>query len=73
MGFQIPNLALPPGTYWLQVQDVTTRWNSWSFWAESAGPSTAYHLEVGQNGDGMATQVPSESFTIYGEWVAAGR
>ena len=69
MSFSVPNLALAPGTYYLQVQDVVTHWDTWAFWAESAGgSSTAYYEAIGQNGAGMVTPVASESFTVLGEW-----
>jgi len=72
MSFTVPNLALPPGTYYLQIQDVVTRWGTWAFWAEtSGGSSTAYFQPVGQNGDGTISPVPSESFAIFGEWTEA--
>ena len=69
MKFQLPNVNLQPGTYWLQVQDVTTRFDTWSFWAESVGPSTAYHLEVGSSGYGTVTPVTSNSFALLGSWL----
>jgi len=69
MGFPIPNLALPPGTYYLQIQDVVTYWDTWAFWAETAGgSSTAYYEAIAQNGAGTITPVASESFTVSGEW-----
>ena len=69
MSFSIPNLALPPGTYYLQIQDVVTHWDTWAFWAEtSGGSSTAYYQAVGQNGAGTVTSVASETFTLMGEW-----
>src|SRR5271166_4913103 len=36
VGFQIPNLTLPPGTYYIQVQNVVTQWGTWAFWAVSS-------------------------------------
>ena len=70
VGIAIPDVNLPAGIYWLQIEDVTTRWNSYAFWAEGNGPSQAYHLEVGSHGAGMATSAVSESFAIYGRWAA---
>ena len=72
MSFSVPNLALPPGTYYLQIQDVVTHWDTWAFWAETGGgSSTAYYEAVGQNGAGTVTPVASESFTVLGEWTEA--
>ncbi|HUI85021.1 MAG TPA: hypothetical protein VL240_12400 [Candidatus Binatia bacterium] len=69
MKFDLPNVNLPAGSYWLQLQDVTTRWDTWSFWAESNGPATAYHLEVGASGYGTVTPVTSDSFAVEGSWM----
>ena len=35
--FPIPNLNLPAGTYYLQIQDVVTQWDSDAFWAQANG------------------------------------
>ena len=37
VGVAIPNLNLPAGTYYFQIQDVVTEWDSWAFWAQSSG------------------------------------
>ena len=69
VGFNLPNVTLPAGTYYLQIQDVITHWYTFAFWAQSsAGDSTAYYEPVGQNGAGGISPVPSEAFTILGEW-----
>ena len=69
MSFPVPNLALPAGTYYLQIQDVVTQWDTWAFWAQSAGGSSqGYYEAVGQNGAGMISAVASETFVISGEW-----
>lgn len=67
--FAIPNLALPAGTYYLQLQDVVTRWDTFAFWAQSGdGSSQAYYEAFAPNGAGPVSQVPSESFFVSGEW-----
>jgi len=69
MSFSVPDLALPPGTYYLQIQDVVTQWDTWAFWAQSAaGSSQAYYEAVGQNGAGMVSPVASETFVLLGNW-----
>lgn len=69
MSFAIPSLSLPAGTYYLQVQDAVTRWNTYSFWAQSSdGASQAYYEPIGANGAGQVSQVSSESFSLMGEW-----
>lgn len=69
MGFAIPSLSLPAGTYYLQVQDAVTRWDTYSFWAQSGeGLSQAYYEPIGANGAGDVSQVSSESFSVLGEW-----
>jgi hypothetical protein len=70
MSFPVPNLALPPGTYYLQIQDVVTQWDTWAFWAQSAGGnSQGYYEAVGQNGGGMISPVASETFVLSGKWI----
>jgi len=69
VGFAIPNLVLPAGTYYLQIQNVVTFWDTYSFWAQSSGGSSnAYYEAIGQNGAGGVSEVPSESFQINGQW-----
>ena len=69
MGFSVPNLGLPAGTYYLQIQDVTTVWDTWAFWAEtSGGNSQAFYEAIGANGAGTVSPVPSETFLISGAW-----
>jgi len=69
MSFSVPNLALPPGTYYLQIQDVVTQWDTWAFWAQSAdGSAAGYYEAIGENGAGMISPVASETFVISGEW-----
>jgi hypothetical protein len=64
----IPNLSLPAGTYYLQIQDVVTQWDTWAFWAQSSGGnSQGYYEAVGQNGAGTVSMVPSEAFSVLGE------
>ncbi len=72
MGFTIPSLELPPGTYYLQIQDVVTAWDSWAFWAESSGGSSqGFYEAIGANGAGTVSPVPSETFLIAGAWARA--
>jgi hypothetical protein len=67
--FNIPNVNLPAGTYYLQIQDVITRWDTWAFWAQSSdGSSQGYYEIVGPSGDTRVSAVPSESFSVLGEW-----
>ena len=69
MSFTIPNLRLPAGTYYLQIQDVMTRWLTYAFWAQSSdGNSQAYFQLIGPSGAGGISEVPSESFSIMGAW-----
>jgi hypothetical protein len=71
MGFALPNVALPAGTYYLQVQDVITHWYTFAFWAQTGdGDSAAYYEPIAQNGYGGISPVPSEVFAIVGEWSA---
>ena len=75
MGFQIPQLTLPPGTYYLQIQNVVTQWGTYAFWAVSLGPSSAYYAGVGPNvyASRQLAPVASESFAVLGEWTATER
>jgi len=69
VGFAVPGLALPPGTYYLQIQDVVTTWDTWAFWAESAnGSSAGYYEAIAQNGAGNISPVASETFSVTGQW-----
>lgn len=70
MGFSVPSLSLPAGTYYLQIQDVVTEWDSWAFWAEtSGGSSQGYYEAIGPAGAGTVSPVPSETFLIMGTWI----
>ena len=76
VGFQVPDLNLPAGTYYLQIQDVLTQWDTRAFWAVSSGPSAAYYSQVGPSEHGTRTspvQVLSESFAVLGEWTETPR
>ncbi len=75
MGFAIPNLRLPRGTYFIGVQDVVTKWDTWAFWAVSSGPSAGFHSDVGPSEFGVAQfgPVASESFAVLGEWTEPER
>ena len=65
VSFAIPAVELPAGTYYLQIEDVATRWDSSAFWAESSGgASLGYYQAVGPSGDALVSPVPSESFAI---------
>jgi hypothetical protein len=67
--FALPNVALPAGTYYLQIQDVITRWHTFAFWAQSSdGDSAGYYEPIGPSGAGDISLVPSESFSVLGEW-----
>ena len=69
VGLPISNLSLPAGTYYLQLQDVVTRWDTWAFWAQTGdGTSQAYYEAFAPNGAGPISQVASESFFVSGEW-----
>ncbi|HZP25415.1 MAG TPA: hypothetical protein VFB04_18380 [Terriglobales bacterium] len=68
VGFPIPHISLPAGTYYLQIQDVITRWDTYIFWAQSSGGSAqGYYNPAPPNGAGGISVVPSESFAILGE------
>jgi hypothetical protein len=72
VGFSIHNLTLPAGTYYLQIQDVMTLWDTFAFWAQSSdGSSQAYYEPIAGNGAGGVSEVPSESFSLLGEWSSA--
>lgn len=69
----VTNVTLPPGTYWLQIQDVVTLWGTWAFWGETDGvgcwplqecPSSAYSWDTLVS-RGVAP-IGSESFQIWG-------
>jgi hypothetical protein len=71
MSFPIRNLTVPAGTYYLQIEDVMMRWDTYAFWAQSSGgESQAYYQPIGPNGAGSISQVSSESFSLVGEWSA---
>lgn len=68
MGFSTGHLVLPAGTYYLQIQDIVTRWDTWAFWAQSGdGTAAGYYEAIAQNGAGTVSPVPSETFTVSGE------
>jgi hypothetical protein len=74
VGFQVPELDLPSGTYYIQLQDVVTQWDTRAFWAVSAGRSTAYYSQLGPSEYGTRTspvQILSESFAVFGKWMEA--
>ena len=60
------NATLPGGTYWLQVDNMQTKFGSDAFWGQSSGPSHAY-LSAGPNAASNAVRaIPSESFQVLG-------
>lgn len=72
LSFDLPRLDLPAGTYYLQIQDVLTQWGTWAFWAQSSDAAPqGYYEAVGPSSDAKVTVVPSESFSILGEWRAS--
>jgi hypothetical protein len=71
MSFQVPPLNLPAGTYWIQIQDVTTQWMTYAYWAESGGPSAAYYSDSGSGSTGDVDPAISETFTVQGVWANA--
>jgi len=72
VGFNTPNISLSAGTYYLQLQDVVTFFDTWAFWAQSSGGSSqAYYEPIAGNGAGGISQVPSEAFAILGQWSSA--
>ena len=76
VGFQVPDLELPSGTYYIQIQDVVTHWDTRAFWAASGGPSTGYYSQLGPSEYGTRTspvQILSESFAVLGSWAEAAR
>lgn len=57
---------LPAGTYWLQVDNVQTKFGTDAFWGQSGGPSRAF-LSAGPNPSSTAVRdIPSESFQVMG-------
>jgi len=58
--FSISALPLPGGTYWLEIDGVSTTESGGNSpgWDESVGPSTAYNLDAGP--------ISSETFQILG-------
>jgi hypothetical protein len=71
VGFAVPGTDLAAGTYFLQGQDVVTRWDTWAFWAEtSGGGSQGYYEAVGPNGASTISLVPSETFSVLGTFAA---
>ncbi len=51
--------TLPPGTYWVNLQDAQVSTGDPVFWDQNNGPSQAYDDNVGT--------IPSESFTLLGD------
>jgi hypothetical protein len=64
--FTIPQLALGPGTYWLELDDTMTTNSRWFWWDQNNGPSQAQY--IGRNGQGS---IGSESFQILGSPAAS--
>jgi hypothetical protein len=69
----IVDITLPPGTYWLQMQNVVTRWGTWAYWGETDGigcsplgtcPSSAYFWNASSSRN--LQPVGSESFELWG-------
>ena len=69
----LANVTLPPGTYWLQIQGVVTRWGTWAYWGENDGmgcwpsqlcPSSAYFWNTLLSRG--VTPIGSESFELWG-------
>ena len=69
----VVDITLPAGTYWLQMQDVVTRWGTWAFWGETDGigcsplekcPSSAYFWNALSSRN--LQPVGSESFELWG-------
>jgi hypothetical protein len=67
------DVTLPPGTYWLQIQDVATLWGTWAFWGESDGvgcwplqdcPSSAFFRDMLISRG--TVPIGSESFELWG-------
>jgi hypothetical protein len=71
MSFQVPALNLPAGTYWIRIQDVTTQWLTFAYWAESGGPSGAYYSDSGSGSTGNVGRAISETFSVQGVWANA--
>jgi len=62
------NVLLPAGTYWLEMERLDTRFNSWGFWAQSQGPSQAYQTLAPQvTQPARLSPIPSEAFELYGD------
>jgi hypothetical protein len=71
MEIQHINARLPRGTYYFEVYDVHTRWDTQAFWGENDGigctsvgcPSTGYY---GFMSSGTDLVIGSESFRVLG-------
>jgi hypothetical protein len=73
---EIPNMnaKIPRGTYYLQVYDVITVWETWAFWGENDGigctspgcPSTAYFDPDLANAYSLTRPIGSEAFEVMG-------
>lgn len=60
----LPNLALNPGTYWVNLQNAVVNSGDPIYWDQNSGPSLAVQNSVGT--------IPSESFTILGSIGSSG-
>ncbi len=65
-GMTLPAVRLQPGTYWIQLERVSTRWHTYAFWpASMAGPSGAYQAVLPRS-QSPITPIASEAFQIWG-------
>jgi hypothetical protein len=65
-GLSLPAVQLQPGTYWIQLDRVNTRWHTYAFWPESlTGTSTGYQAVLPSD-QGPITPIASEAFQIWG-------
>lgn len=65
MEIYVPRLQIEAGTYYLQIVDVQTKYNTQAFWGQSSGPSTASTRLNGYS-HRLAQSIPSESFQVIG-------
>jgi hypothetical protein len=68
MEFDLPDIQLPAGTYWLELSDAKNYWDTATFWGESDGPSLSFKSgNIGGNWKhGGHDGGGSESFRIKG-------